>query len=197
MIKFYLNKCSVKGPFTFCPRALYNTLQTYVLALHKFSHTLHWCLSCIACILVVAFCSCIYCDKALSSLFFPSLGIIVNMYNINGSGSNNKNWLKHSMLQLTSIKVPENFLLSLMTIMMATMGIMLMEEIEIREPTPSAQLGNFILLYSVGLKSMAVNNRMAYRKQQSQIYHASAYYWLYIKKKIGSTCIKETKLDLN
>lgn len=101
------------------------------------------------------------------------------------------------MLQLTSIKVPENFLLSLMTIMMATMGIMLMEEIEIREPTPSAQLGNFILLYSVGLKSMAVNNRMAYRKQQSQIYHASAYYWLYIKKKNGSTCIKETKLDLN
>lgn len=94
MIKFYLNKCSVKGPFTFCPRALYNTLQTYVLALHKFSHTLHWCLSFIACILVVAFCSCIYCDRALSSLFFPSLGIIVNMYNINGSGSNNKNWLK-------------------------------------------------------------------------------------------------------
>lgn len=91
------------------------------------------------------------------------------MYYINGSGSNNKNRLKHRMLLLTSIKVPENFLLSLMTIMMATMGIMLMEEIEIREPTPSAQLGNFILLYSVGLKSMAVNNRMAYRKQQNQI----------------------------
>lgn len=95
------------------------------------------------------------------------------------------------MLQLTSIKVPENFLLSLMTIMMATMGIMLMEEIEIREPTPSAQLGNFILLYSVGLKSMAVNNRMAYRKQQSQIYHASAYYWLYIKKKLDLHALKK------
>lgn len=69
------------------------------------------------------------------------------------------------MLQLTSTKDPENFLLSLITIIMATRGIMLMEEIVIREPTPSAQLGNFILLYSVGLKSMAVNNRIAYKKQ--------------------------------
>lgn len=131
---------------------------------------------------------------------FSSISTIVNMYYINGSGSNNKNRLKHRMLLLTSIKVPENFLLSLMTIMMATMGIMLMEEIEIREPTPSAQLGNFILLYSVGLKSMAVNNRMAYRKQQNQICHANVYYWLYLKKKkkIGSTCInKRTKLDLH
>lgn len=76
------------------------------------------------------------------------------------------------MLQLTSMKDPENVLLSRMTIIMATMGIMLMEEIVIREPTPSAQLGNFILLYSVGLKSMAVNNRMAYKKQHNHIYHA-------------------------
>lgn len=122
--------------------------------------------------------------------FFSSISTIVNMYYINGSRSNNKNRLKHRMLLLTSIKVPENFLLSLMTIMMATMGIMLMEEIEIREPTPSAQLGNFILLYSVGLKSMAVNNRMAYRKQRNQICHANVYYWLYLKK-------KKKKLDLH
>lgn len=56
---------------------------------------------------------------------------------------------------------PEKFLFSLTISMTAKSGIIQMEVREMREPTPSAQPGNFILLYSVGLKSMAVNSRIA------------------------------------